>query len=348
MESLPNGNETSSLLQRILIGAGAFIVVALTIVAAVFLAMQDTPEEPTPISTSEPITTPTVQINPTVTNTVPPTLPPDTPTSPPPPTEILEPAPTTALPSPPTEEPATPVASTESPTTEEPATTVPSTEPPTSTFTPIPPPTKPIALTNCGVPPPAGWEPYTVESNDTFESLADRTDSSVVELQESNCLRNIQSGDIIYLPIGNPPVPTEIPTSVGATKQPPATPKAPRISTVTVHQTGDKILLIVTGENFRSQENGFIVKLVGPTVITMTVGGAGTSASFEASASIPTDLPVSLPVRAYDLVVVNPSGRLDVQEGVYPPATSTPTLTPTPTRTPTHTPTSTPTATTVP
>src|SRR5262245_42511581 len=56
-----NDNETSSPLQRFLIGAGTLIVVALIIIAAIFLSVQD---EETP-ATSSAQTTPAPQITPT-------------------------------------------------------------------------------------------------------------------------------------------------------------------------------------------------------------------------------------------------------------------------------------------
>ena len=109
-----------------------------------------------------------------------------------------------------------------------------------------------------------------------------------------------------------------------------STPIAPRISSVIARQTDTDIIVIVEGENFRSREGGFRAELVGPTTIALTLGQARTDTSFEASAPIPTDLPADLPTGAYDLVVINPSGRLDTRTDVFPPSDAPATATPLP------------------
>ncbi len=346
MEPLQNGNESSSTLQRVAIGAGAFIVVVLTVVSAVFLAMQDLPEDGL-----APDITPTdiVQINPTVDSTPPVrTPPPAITTEAPGPTNTPEPLPTEPLsadtPIPPVEETEEP-----SPTALPPPPDTSTPEAPVATNTPVQVTATftatPAEVTNCGTAPPAGWVSYTVQLGDTFNSLATRTNVSVFELQESNCLRDIQIGDSLYLPF-IPPAPTVTNTSTpGGSSQPAATrtgtPFAPDIDEVITQQTDTEIIVIVEGKNFRSKEAGFRVELVGPTTIVLTLGQAKTSTSFEASVPI---LPADLPKGSYDLVVINPNGRLDTKTNVFPPGgTATPTVTSTSTPTSTPTVTSTPT-----
>ncbi len=320
MEPSQNGNDTaSSPLQRIAIGAGALIVIVLTVIAAVFLAMQDLPQDET---------TPTVvaQTSPTGTIGATPIASPSTST----PTQISSsPSPTntnTPTPIPADTDTPTPPTATDQPT---------ETPSPTETNTPVPPPPTntptPAEVTNCGTPPPSGWVAYTVQTGDTFNSLATRTNTSVFDLQETNCLRTIQNGDVIYLPFAPPtPTPTGTPTVAG-TRRPTATrtgtPIAPKISNVIARQTGEKIIVIVEGQNFRSQERGFRAELVGPNIIELTLGPARTSTNFEASA--PVD---QIQTGTYDLVVVNPNGQLGTQEKVFPPSNATPTATPLPPR----------------
>jgi len=190
----------------------------------------------------------------------------------------------------------------------------------------------PVATTNCGTPPPQGWIAYQVQTGDTFNSLATRTGTSVFDLQEANCLRTIQTGDTLYLP-GVPATitPTKTATAIAprpATPTRTATPIAPRIFTVIANRTDTDIVVVVEGENFRSREQGFRAELIGPTTIPLILGDARTNTSFEASAPIPPDLPADLPQGAYDLVVINPNGRLDTKEDVFPPTNATPTAPP--------------------
>jgi LysM repeat protein len=326
MESFSNENEKSSLLQRILIGVGALIVIGLTVVAAVFLTVQDLPEEATPTSV-------TVVISPPAIVTPTPTRPISTPTQAPLP-------PDTAV------VPTTPAA--EAPTVTE--------VPPTATDTPLPPPPTatptqvvlvvtataapatatpvPVAVGTCQLPP--TWVAYTVQTGDTLNSLADRTNRSVFDLQQVNCLESftILPGDTIYLPF-TPPSPTPSPTRAptGTRRPTPtrtATPINPRIINVVARKTDTEIVVVVQGENFRSREQGFRAELVGPTTIELQLGEARTSTNFEAFAPIPADLPAILPRGAYDLVVINPFGGLDTERGVFPPRDATPTPTPAP------------------
>jgi hypothetical protein len=160
--------------------------------------------------------------------------------------------------------------------------------------------------------------------------LAARTNSSVFELNQVNCLESftLQVGQVIYLPF-TPPTPTVTDTPsptrpAGPTPTRTPTPIAPIIETVSVQRTSTDIIVIVEGRNFRSSEAGFRAELIGPTTIVLHLGEARTSTSFEASAPIPADLPDPLQSGAYDLLVVNPSGRLDVEPGVFPPGTPTP------------------------
>ena len=326
MESFSNENGKSSLLQRILIGVGALIVIGLTVVAAVFLTVQDLPEEATPTSVVVIISPPAI-VTPT------PTRPISTPT------QALLPPDTAVVPT-------TPAA--EAPTVTE--------APPTATDTPLPPPPTatptqvvlvvtataapatatpvPVAVGTCQLPP--TWVAYTVQTGDTLNSLADRTNRSVFDLQQVNCLESftILPGDTIYLPF-TPPSPTPSPTRAptGTRRPTPtrtATPINPRIINVVARQTDTEIVVVVQGENFRSREQGFRAELVGPTTIELQLGEARTSTSFEAFAPIPSDLPVILPRGAYDLVVINPFGGLDTERGVFPPSDATPTPTPAP------------------
>ena len=326
MESISNENEKSSPLQRILIGVGALAVIVLTVVAAVFLTIQDLPEEATPTSA-------VVVISPPPTFTPSPTSPPPTLTQPPSPIDTAVPptVPTVA------EEPTV----TDTPTaTNTPTPTV--TPTPTDTPTPIvivitapPEPATDVPVVGPCQPPPS-WIAYTVQTGDTLNSLANRTGLSVFDLQQVNCLETftILPGDIVYLPF-DPPTPTPSPTRAPTVTRLPtltrtATPIAPRILTVVARQTDTEIVVFVQGENFRSREAGFRAQLVGPTTIELTLGEARTSSSFEAFAPIPGDLPAILPRGAYDLVVINPNGRLDTERGVFPPGDATPTPTPAP------------------
>jgi LysM repeat protein len=329
----PSENGASSPTQRLLIGIGTLIVVILTLMGAIFLAMQDSPAEPTAGATQ-----PVAQISPTavavVTNTPSATpsatpLPTDTPTATPlPPTDTDTPTP---LP-PPTD---TPTIIADTPPPPPPATDTPVAAPPPEepSATPLPPPpTQPVGTVAACQPPP-GWITYQVQVGDTLNELAARTNTTVNELVQVNCLQSftVRPGDIIALPF-EPPVPTATvtpgPTGTrGPTPTRTATPIGPRINSATVNidLPNNLITVIVTGENFRSQEAGFRAELRGFSTIPLQLGEARTSTSFEATA--PLD---ELGLGEYDLVVINANGRLDVRENVWPTSSSTATPTPAP------------------
>ncbi len=328
MEPLQNGNETTSPLQRIAIGAGALMVVILTVVAAVFLAMQDLPqdEEPTQV----------VRVSPTpfaVTDTPVPALPTPTSTPVPPPTDtpLIPPLGPTDTPLPPP---------TESPPTQPPPPPTDTPEPASPTFTPPPPPPTltptPAALTNYDDPPPSGWVAYVVQVREDFSSLAERTNTSVFDLQQANCLHSIQSGDTIYLPF-NPPPPTATGTRrptprPGPTPTRTSTPISPIINNVIPdrvdeQENGEGYLVTILGKNFRPAEAGFTVALRGPQNLTLQLKGIGSNTSFDAL------VPPGLPAGIYDIIITNPNNRSGVRESgfIIGEAVPTPTTAPGPT-----------------
>ena len=326
-----NGNESSSSAQRLLIGAGTLIVVILTVVGAVFLAMQETPDQSTPVTQLSPTLPPPTPFIPTFTPTSRPSLP--TPSLTPTPIPDISPT-ATAVPviaATATETPSPTASPTNTPVTTPAAETPPQPEP-----TPLPPavPTvTPGAYTVVPCEPPATWVQYSVQVGDTLNKLSGLTGVSVADLQLINCLDSftIRPDQTIYLPFVPPTVtttPTFVPTSTrGPTPTRTATPIAPRITLVVVDLdlVEDKIKVFVTGENFRSREQGFRAELTGPSTIRLDLGEARTSTSFEATA--PLD---QLLLGNYDLVVINPNGRFDIRENVYPPQNTTPTPTPGP------------------
>jgi LysM repeat protein len=162
----------SSPWRPILTGLAAIGIVALTVVAALFLALQEMPPGPQPLSPTPVIVQST----------------PETPT----------PLPTyTPLPSPmPPQASVPPVEPTFTPTTE--VIVIPPTAPPTS------PPITPICT------PPAGWVPYTVRPGDTLVSLAYRYRIGVSQLMQANCLMSqaIYPGQLLFMPsVVIPPTP---------------------------------------------------------------------------------------------------------------------------------------------
>lgn len=324
MEPL-NENETTSPLQRILIGAGTLIVVVLTVVAAIFLAMQDVPEE-------EP--TPVVGVSPTAilsTNTPTPVPPTSTPTSAPPtatgtPSPTPPPAETTQAPTPTntnTPEPSAPT-----------ATNTPLVVVITATPAPASPTPEPAAQGTCPNTPP-DWVPYTVQTGETLNSLAERTNSSVFDLQQANCLQSftIRPGQEIFLPF-TPPPPTETPTPMpagtrGATPTRTPTALAPIINDVVpdrVDEDIDDVIITIIGRNFRSREADFKVELRGPQTIELQLGEARSDTSFDAI------IPAGLPVGIYDVIVTNPNNRAGVRESAFiiGEAPPTPTVSPGP------------------
>jgi LysM repeat protein len=270
------------------------IVIILTVMAAVYMTIQDVPPEVT--------ATPIVLVSPPPVTITPVPLP-LTAT----PTPVQFPTGTLALISPttpamtlePTVTPVPPTA-TDTPTTVIVPPTATATSTPivvviTATPTPIkePPPSAGGGICQ----PPPTWVSYTVQTGDTLNSLADRTNLSVFDLQQVNCLESftIFPGDIVYLPFTPPtatPSPTRAPT--GTRRPTPtrtATPINPRIVSVVARLTPTEIVVVVQGENFRSRERGFRAELVGPTTIPLQLGEARTSTSFEAFAPVPLDLP---------------------------------------------------------
>jgi hypothetical protein len=203
----------------------------------------------------------------------------------------------------------------------------------TATFTPV----VPAQGTPTGVcQPPPNWITYLVQPGDTLNDLATRTQTTVFELQDVNCLDSfaVQPGQSLYLPF-EPPLPTArpAPTATGTRLPTPtrtSTPVAPIIRDVIVRidQTIPEFRVIVTGENFRSREQGFRAELVGPNTIELQLGEARTSTSFEAFALIDPDTLIG----EFDLVVINPDGRLATRTRVFPPSNATATPTPQPPR----------------
>ena len=311
-------NGMSSPLQRIIIGVGTLIVVILTVIAAIFLAMQSQPsdEEATPISQQSP---PAI-----ATTTTPATATPTFTSIPPPPSDT----PTTTL------EPPTPVP----PPT---STDTPVALPPTFTATPVvivvtstplPPTPTPPPASGCPTTPP-NWVEYVVQTGDTLNSLAGRTNVSVFDLQQANCLTSftIQAGQRLYLPF-TPPPPTLTPTRPAANTPGPTptrtpTAIAPVISQVVpdrVDKDNEGVIITVLGRNFRPTETGFTVELRGPQNLSLQLGDTRTDTNFDAF------VPSGLPVGTYDIVVTNANNRAGVRESAFIIGEAPPTPTPAP------------------
>lgn len=313
-----NENETTSNLQRILIGVGTLIVVVLTVIVAIFLAMQEPEdEEPAPLAQISP-TAPVVVITNTPT-TAPPTF---TVTLAPPPTDTPS-----ATPEPP---PAT---------TPAPPTVTSAPVEPTFTATPVviiitPTPQPPQPGTTGGVcQPPPGWTTYQVQVGDTLNSLSARTNASVFDLQQVNCLESftIRPGQVIYLPFTPPTfTPTPVPTPTGTRSATPTrtpTAIAPVISNVVpdrVDADSASVIITVIGRNFKPLESGFRVELRGPQSVMLSLSGPGSDTNFDAV------VPPGLPIGTYDIVVTNANNRTGVRESAFiigeapPTATSAP------------------------
>ncbi|MCB9076345.1 MAG: LysM peptidoglycan-binding domain-containing protein [Anaerolineaceae bacterium] len=325
---MSNGSETSSTMQRLLIGAATLIVIILTVAAAIFLAI---PRSET--STVSP-TTPTtlVQLPPSATVTLtPPTL--------------ID----TATPSATSEQPVTPAAE---------QTDTPTAIPPTSTDTPAPPSPTPavntptrsiIVVTATPVPatftpdpcaPPQGWVEYVVRPGDTLSSLAQKVNIGPTDLQQINCLASsvLKQGQTINLPfippeatVTNTTTPLPSPTS---TRPSTPTPIAPIIDEVDARDvaTNDpavrQIVVIALGRNFRPREAGFKAELTGPTLIRLDVDLSSSNTSVRATKLVSESLVTGLEPGTYDLIITNPDGRSDIASGVYPAGTPTPTPSP--------------------
>ena len=328
-EFTPNDSPGTSTLQRVAIGLGTVIVVALTVLAAIFLALQDLPGQPTSVAAGTPTltraATPAV-INPPASPTavvIPPT---DTPQ----PTSI--PPTPSATPQPPVENTPTPTTEPQSTSTPPPATATP--EPPTPTAvpptaTPAPPP--PAATQPGGVcQPPASWVSYVVQTGDTLNTLAERTNVSVYDLQQVNCLESytILPGQTVYLPF-TPPTPTATytPTPITPTPTPTRTgtptptPYPPEIFSTEPTQgvNDEEITIAVLGRNFRPDEPGFRVELRnGGTKYSLALGNLKTGTGFEAI------VPVGVVPGTYDLWVINPDDQFDTERSAYTSLAPTP------------------------
>lgn len=303
MEPSSNENQTSSL-QRIIIGVGTLIVVILTVIAAIFLAMQQqaSDDATTPVAV-EVTLSPTTQVtlSPTSTPSLTPTpVPSDTPTA-----TLVPPVQTTEIPATPTDTPIPP--------------------PPTSTDTPtiiVVTATSPPEVDRC--PPPQNWVSYTVQAGDTLNTLAIRTNISIFDLQQANCLASsiIQPGQEIHLPF-IPPSPTDTVTPT-ATSPPPSNPSSTPTAIVPIinnvvpdridertDQNREDVIITIIGRNFRSRETGFKVELRGPESRILQLGEATSDTSFDAI------VPSGLSVGTYDLVVTNPDNRAGVRESAF-------------------------------
>jgi len=317
-----NENEISSPLQRILIGVGTLIVIILTVIAAIFLAMQNG-------GSGEETPSVIIQASPTATNTVPLVTPSFTPTTPPPP-----PPPTstpTVTPIVPTEIPAT---ATNTVTALLQDTSTPIVVVVTATATPSATPLPDGSPGNCPATP-ANWVEYIAQPGDTLNSLAERTNMSVFDLQQGNCLESftIQSGQQLFLPITPPPktaTPTSRPSAT-ATIRPQSTPTvvAPVISDVIPDRVDadanlQSVTITVLGRNFRPTEAGFKVELRGPQSLQLELGNSRTDTSFDAV------VPANMTLGTYDVVVTNQNGRAGVRESAFIIGEAAPTATPGP------------------
>lgn len=297
-------------MQRLLIAIGTLVVVALTVIAAILLAVRG----PESSVTETPVIPPTAAV----------VIPSSTPTPLPPATNTATVAPSPSPTSPPVE------AATNTP------------QPPPATSTPVPPPPTPaptstpivVIVTPTPLPatepsaapapggtpgacqPPSNWSAYVVQVGDTLNALAERTNVSVFDLQQVNCFTNltIQPGQTIYLPF-TPPTPTVTPTGTPITPSPTptltgtptATPRSPEI--FTAEPAVDRTTIFVVGRNFEVEQGGFRVELRGATGVTrLVLGDLKSSTSFEAKLPPVAELPAA----SYDLRVINPDGQFDV------------------------------------
>jgi LysM repeat protein len=181
----PDGREAGAPPWRpILIGLAAASAVALTVVIALLLALQ---ELPIGVQPSAPVVQPSVQFTPFTPFFTPVPVPTDTP--------VFIPPTATATNLPP------PLAPTFTPALEVPATAPATAVPPT----PLPSPT-PLVATLPPLPqvctPPYGWVAYTVQVGDTLDELAYRYRVDVLLLMQANCLNNpaVYPGQLIFLP----------------------------------------------------------------------------------------------------------------------------------------------------
>ncbi|RME71566.1 MAG: LysM peptidoglycan-binding domain-containing protein, partial [Chloroflexi bacterium] len=250
----PEGEDNATV-QRLAVAGGAFLIIVLTVIAAIFLAQAEQPETPVAVQESPAIIpTPT----PFIPTPTPASLASPTPTSLPPITPSPSPEPAVDTPTPP-------------PTATQPVvvTVTPSPTPVVIVVTPTPGPPQPTAPPSEGgsCQPPASWVVYTVQEGDTLNRLAERTGSSVRDLQKYNCLKSftLTPGQTIYLP-EIPPTPTVTPTASAtplpqATPTPTPVPLAPQIDQVAPSQVDRAaadagFTLTVTGKNFQPTAAG--------------------------------------------------------------------------------------------
>ncbi|MBN1994394.1 MAG: LysM peptidoglycan-binding domain-containing protein [Anaerolineae bacterium] len=334
----PDENSSSSPLQHLAIAVGTLLVITLTVLAAIFLAMQDVPdqEQPTAIVAStptiiRPLATPTSLLPSSPAAVASPTF---TPTLPPPATATPSATPLPSLQ--PTDTPLPP-------TSTLPPTDTPLPPPPTATSTPeIPTPTpEPAPATPQAPPggacqPPPTWIAYTVQTpEETLNLLAERTNSSPYELYQVNCLDSytIRPGQVIYLPFLPPtstvthtPTPVTPSPTPTRTDTPTATPRAPEIfsSEPGSGVNTEEVIIAVQGRYFYYDESdGFRVELRrGGSKQGLLLGELKTNNSFEAI------VPIGLLPGTYDLWVINPDDQFDVRSSAYTAIEATPTLTP--------------------
>jgi spore germination protein YaaH len=166
---------------------------------------------------------------------------------------------------------------------------------------------------------------YEVQTGDTLNSLAERTDSSEYELYQVNCLESytILPGQVIYLPF-TPPTPTvtKTPTPVTPsptptrTGTPTATPHPPEISSNEPFEGNNtaEVVIAVQGRYFQTDKDDFRVefRVSGTNDRTpLTLGELKTSSSFEAI------VPAGLAPGWYDLWVINPDDQFDTRRSAY-------------------------------
>jgi hypothetical protein len=158
---------------------------------------------------------------------------------------------------------------------------------------------------------------------DTLNSLSLRTNTSVYELQQVNCLESftLQIGQVIYLPF-TPPTPTvthtptpRTPTPTPSrTGTPTATPRPPEIFGIVPDEGVNtaQTIVAIQGRNFEPDQEGFRAELrTGGTKVLLELGELRTTSSFEAI------VPAGLPPDVYDLWVVNSDDQFDIRSSAY-------------------------------
>jgi len=308
---------TSSPLKRVAIGIGILVVIALMVFAAIFLAIEDlADEQPTTVAVSTPtviVATSTAVQSAASPTSIPPT---NTQTA----TTIPSDTPIPTLTSTPTSKPSSP---TDTPVPAPTSTSTPQPESPTATPTQAPPaPTTPPGGGPCD--PPVDWVQYEVQTGDTLNSLAERTETTPFILYETNCLESytILPGQVIYLPF-IPPTPTASSTPTPVTPSPTPTrtgtpsptPRPPEIfsNEPTAGKISGDIIMAVQGRYFLPEEDGFRVELRASGIkYNLQLGDIRTSTSFEAI--IPAN---TIGPGTYDLWVINSDDQFDIRRSAY-------------------------------